>query len=105
MALHQVRRSRQLAIRLVYWQRWVTACFKHNTYVHILYLRQDAICAILRTGSITIAGKWLNCLIFHDNIKLQLANRLIIYIGTKYIYMSHDDHSFHTKILGSTKSF
>ena len=36
---------------------------------------------------ITIAGKWLSSLIFHDNIKCSIANgQKIIYVGADYIF-------------------
>ena len=73
------------------------AAFRYNTHVYILYLRcEDAILAILCTGlpiTTTIAGKQLNSLIFHGNIKCIIANgQTIIYVVG--IYMSCDDHSF-----------
>ena len=47
-------------------------------YMYILYLRrEDAILAILCMGlpiNTTIAGEWLNSLIFHDDIKNITAN-------------------------------
>ena len=52
--------------------------FRHNTYVHIQYLRcEDAILAIQCKGlpiTTTIAGEWLNSLIFYDNIKCITTN-------------------------------
>ena len=54
----------------------------------------------------TVAGEWLGCLIFHDDIKCITANgQLIIYVGADYIYVSCDGYSFCTKSLGSTLSF
>ena len=48
-------------------------CFKHNAYMNILYLKcEDAMLAILYMGlpiTTTVAGQWLNSLIFHDDNK------------------------------------
>ena len=47
-------------------------------YMYILYLScEDAILVILCMGlsiTTTIAGKWLNSLIFHDDVKCIIAN-------------------------------
>ena len=46
----------------------------------------------------TLAGQWLNSLVFHDDIKLITGNGYaIIYVGTKFTYMSCDNHSFAQK--------
>ena len=56
-----------------------------------------------------LGGEWLDSVIFHGNIKCITANRSTdIYVGADYIHtycVSHNDHSFHAKFLGSTKSF
>ena len=48
-------------------------CFKHCTYVYILYLKsEDASVVILFTGlpiTTNLAGEWLNSLIFQYDIK------------------------------------
>ena len=98
MAVHQGRRSRQLTIRSVYWQKQATASFTHNTYVYILYLKhEDAI--ILSTGlpiSTTVVGQWLNSLLFHDNITCIKANvQTVIYVHADLL--SHE--SFILRIL------
>ena len=54
--------------------------------MYILYLScEDAILVILCMGlsiTTTIAGKWLNSLIFHDDVKCITVNGLImIYVG------------------------
>ena len=61
-------------------------CFRHNTYMYILYLRhEDAILVIPCIGVsiiITISYQWLNSLTFHDNVKYITANRqTVIYVG------------------------
>ena len=81
IALHQGGKSKQLAIRLVYWQISVTCSGIVHMYIYILYLRhEDAILVILCSSlpiAMAYAGKWLNCLVFHDNIKcLQLYSLL-----------------------------
>ena len=72
MAVYQGRRSSWLTIRLV-------DCFRQNdTYKYILYLwRKDAILAIPCTGLpiiTTLAGKQLNSLILHGDIKCITVN-------------------------------
>ena len=51
--------------------------------------RVDAILAILCTNlaiTITIAGHWLNHLIFHGDIKcITASGKMIIYVGAEYI--------------------
>ena len=74
MVMHQGRRSRVLTITPVDWQRGATVSGITCSYMYILYLRhKDAILAILymglRTYHYTVAGEWLNSLLFHDNIK------------------------------------
>ena len=52
----------------------------------------------------TLAGEWLNRLIFHDDIKSITANGyMIIYVGANY--MSHNDHSFCAKKLCEALSY
>ena len=86
MAAHQGRRNRQFTIMLVYLQQGVTASdIIHIVYVCTLYLRcKDTILVILCTNlpiTTTIAGQWLNILIFHDDIKCITANgQMIIYV-------------------------
>ena len=68
-------------------------CLRQNMYVYILYLRcEDTILAILFTGlpiTTTIADKWLNILIFHDDNKFITANgQMIINVDTDNIAMS-----------------
>ena len=65
-------------------------CFRHNTYVYILYLKhEDPILAIMFMNlpiTTTLAGEWLNRLIFHGDIKCSTANGyMIIYVGANYI--------------------
>ena len=73
MAKHQDRISRLLTITPVNWQRGAPA--SGIMYVYILYLRrEDTTLAILHTGlylriTTTVAGEWLNSLLFHDDIK------------------------------------
>ena len=44
----------------------------------------------------TIAGKWLNNLIFHDNVKCIIANgHTIIYVGTDYTCHATIIHFMH----------
>ena len=54
---------------------------------------EEAILAILCIGlpiTIPLAGKWLNTLIFHDDIKCIAANgQMTIYVAANYIYMCH----------------
>ena len=74
-------------MRPVYWQRWVTALGIIHMCI-ILYLRcKGTATAILCMGlpiTITVAGKWLNSLIFYDDIKQITANgQTIIYVGAK----------------------
>ena len=82
-------------------------CFRHNTYMYILYLRsEDNILAILCTGlpiTTTIAGQWLNSSIFHANIKFIIANgQTIIHVGAGHICHMMIIH-FAQKLLGSTE--
>ena len=83
MAVNQGRRSRRLNIKLVNWQRQVTVSGIIHMYIHvqlyILYLRRkNAIytCNLVHESviSTTLAGEWLNNLIFHDDIKCITAN-------------------------------
>ena len=79
--------------------------------MYILYLRhEDAIFTIVCTGlsiTTTIAGDWLNSLIFHDDIKCDTDNGYtIIYVRAIILYecqvlMIH----FAQKNLGSAESF
>ena len=53
----------------------------------------------------TLAGEWLNRLIFHDDIKSITANGyMIIYVGANYICHMMIIH-FMQKIMGSTELF
>ena len=109
--MHQGRRSRWLAIRSVYLQRWVTVL----VYVYSFYLRcEDIVFAILSTRlpmTTTIAGKWLNNLTFHDDNKCITANgQMMINVGLNkicyitIIYFVHKNclevlsHSYYTHI-------
>ena len=79
--------------------------------MYVLYLwREDAILAIVCKGlpiTTTIAGDWLNNLIFHDDIKCDTDNGYtIIYVGAIILYVCQMlIIHFAQKILGSTESF
>ena len=73
-----------------------------NMYMYILYQRfENTILAILCIGlsiPTAIVGEWLDSLIFpDDNKSITVNGYMIIYVGTNYIPMSFDNHSFHAK--------
>ena len=69
MSVHQGRRSRLLNIRPVYREKWVTV----TGITHYVYTGLKILCDSIYHYT-TLAGEWLNNVIFHDNIKCFTAN-------------------------------